>query len=453
MSRGDPRDAFEVNFDGLVGPTHNYAGLSPGNLASTAHRREVSSPKRAALEGLAKLKRLADLGVKQAVLPPQSRPDVGLLRRMGFVGSDAKVLAQASQDAPHLLAAAYSASSMWAANAATVSPSADCADRRVHFTPANLISTLHRSIEANITSHVLREIFPDESVFAHHDPLPATAALGDEGAANHMRLCKAFGEQGVEVFVYGTDHRGRPGMGPSIYPARQSRLASEAIARLHGLDVSRAVFLQQHPDAIDAGVFHNDVIALSHQNVLIYHEQAFAESDAAVEAVRRAFEMTCACELVGVEVKRAEVSLKDAVSSYLFNSQLVTLEDETMLLVCPGECEQCPATHRWIGRLVEADGNPIGSVQFVDLRQSMNNGGGPACLRLRVVLTGEELDRTLPNVLLTDSLYQRLVQWVETYHRDELSPGDLADPRLAEASHAAMSELGHILGLQEVRPM
>ena len=26
--------AYEVNFDGLVGPTHNYAGLSYGNVAS-----------------------------------------------------------------------------------------------------------------------------------------------------------------------------------------------------------------------------------------------------------------------------------------------------------------------------------------------------------------------------------------------------------------------------------
>ena len=41
----------EINFDGLVGPSHNYAGLSIGNLASTRNAGQLSQPRRAALEG------------------------------------------------------------------------------------------------------------------------------------------------------------------------------------------------------------------------------------------------------------------------------------------------------------------------------------------------------------------------------------------------------------------
>ncbi len=52
----------EINFDGIVGPSHNYAGLSLGNLASARNAGAVSRPRDAALQGLAK-----DLGVSQQV--------------------------------------------------------------------------------------------------------------------------------------------------------------------------------------------------------------------------------------------------------------------------------------------------------------------------------------------------------------------------------------------------
>ncbi|MFI5381031.1 MAG: N-succinylarginine dihydrolase, partial [Tepidisphaerales bacterium] len=161
----------EVNFDGIVGPTHNYAGLAWGNLASQEHGGSVSNPRAAALEGLAKMKLLADLGLKQAVLPPQERPDLEALRRLGFSGSDGQILERVHTADPILLAACSSASSMWAANAATVSPSADTADQRVHFTPANLVSQLHRSLEAQPTSIILKRIFQDDGCFVHHPPL------------------------------------------------------------------------------------------------------------------------------------------------------------------------------------------------------------------------------------------------------------------------------------------
>ena len=51
--------AREFNFDGLVGPSHNYAGLSFGNVASFSNVKSASNPKQAALQGLAKMRALA----------------------------------------------------------------------------------------------------------------------------------------------------------------------------------------------------------------------------------------------------------------------------------------------------------------------------------------------------------------------------------------------------------
>ena len=267
--------ASETNFDGIPGPTHNYAGLSFGNLASQAHTNRPSNPKQSALQGLAKMKFLADLGLSQAVLPPQERPDVFALRRLGFGGSDAKVLESAGRH-PTLLAACGSASAMWAANAATVSPSADTADHRVHFTPANLATQFHRSLESPTTAAVLKVIFKDESAFAHHDPLPASPHFADEGAANHTRLCRAHDQAGLEIFVFGRRALGDQ-TAPARFPARQALEASESVARLHQLEPRNALFFQQNPMAIDAGAFHNDVVAVGNLNVLLYHASAFAD--------------------------------------------------------------------------------------------------------------------------------------------------------------------------------
>lgn len=436
--------AYEVNFDGIVGPTHNYAGLSYGNIASQKHRHAISNPKAAALEGLAKMKYLADLGVKQAVLPPQLRPHFATLRRAGFEGSDAEVLRQAHREDPRLLAACYSASSMWAANAATVSPSADAHDRRVHFTPANLATQFHRSIEAPATAALLTEIFADEAVFAHHEPLPAGNYFADEGAANHTRLCGAYDSAGIEIFVYGRAASGGPA--PVNFPARQSREASASIARLHRLDPSRTVFIQQSPAAIDAGVFHNDVVAVGNQNVLFYHASAFADADWAIDEIRRKFEASCGGRLFLIEVTQEQVPLAEAVETYLFNSQIVTLPDGTMALIAPIECDRNPRTTAYVKQLI-GSGTPIRSAHFLDVRQSMNNGGGPACLRLRVALREAELSRVHSGVLLTDALYGSLVAWVERNYRDSLVPDDLADPKLAQESRQAMEELSQILGI------
>ncbi|HZL35257.1 MAG TPA: N-succinylarginine dihydrolase [Tepidisphaeraceae bacterium] len=443
--------AQEFNFDGIVGPTHNYAGLSVGNLASQIHRGAVSNPRAAALEGLAKMHALAKLGVGQAVLPPLERPDLPALRRLGFSGSDANIVAQARARAPVLLASCYSASSMWVANAATVSPGADTADGRVHFTPANLVTQFHRSLEPPATARVLRAIFRGERVFAHHAPLPAAAHFGDEGAANHMRLCQTGGSPGIEIFAYGRCAFDSAPNGPKIYPARQTRAASQAVARLHELDPSRTLFVRQNPAAIDAGAFHNDVVAVANENVLFFHAQAFADSAQAVGDLRATFTRCCGDEPVLIEVTQDEVPLADAVRSYLFNSQLVTLPQGGMALVCPMQCREIASSRAFLERLGQA-GTPIKAVHFVEVRQSMNNGGGPACLRLRVALTEEQRAGVLPGVFLTDALYDALTAWVNRHYRDRLHPDDLADPKLIEESRAALEELTRILGIGNIYP-
>ena len=439
--------AYEVNFDGIVGPTHNYAGLSYGNLASQKFKLSVSNPREAALQGLAKMKFLSDLGVKQAVLPPQLRPDLGTLRRAGFGGSDADVIAAAYREDPRLLAACYSASSMWAANAATVAPSSDARDGRVHFTPANLVTQFHRSIEPDATAAILKAIFRETTRFAHHAPLPATPYFGDEGAANHTRLCGDYGSGGIEIFAYGRS--ASASALPARFPARQTLEASRAIARLHQLDAERTIFVQQNPAAIDAGVFHNDLVAVGNQNVLLYHESAFAEPDAAMEEIRRKFDAVCEQPLHLIRATEAQVPLADVVQTYLFNSQLVTLPDGTMSLIAPVECRRHPRASQFLEQLLRS-GTPIRSVHYLDVRQSMQNGGGPACLRLRVVLTEQELAAMHSGVLLTDALHASLTAWVQRHYRDRISHEDLADPALAEEGRAAQTELWGLLGLNDL---
>lgn len=435
-----PRGPWEAQFDGLVGPTHNYAGLSWGNVASQRHGGSRSSPLAALLQGLDKMAEVAALGVPQGVLPPQERPDVGALRALGFEGTDAQVLERAFREDRVLLAAACSASSMWAANAATVAPSADAADGRVHFTPANLQSTLHRSLEPPGTSRALRRIFRGER-FAHHAPLPVSAALGDEGAANHNRLLDAEG-RGVHLFVYGW-RATAPGLRPRRFPARQSREASEAVARLHRLVPERTLFAQQHPEAIDAGVFHNDVAAVTHGALLLAHERAFLDTEGLLERLRGA----CGEALRVVLVTERELPLPAAVQSYLFNSQLVTAGDGRVVLLAPAECEEHPAASALLTRLREDASIPIDEVRVIDVRESMRNGGGPACLRLRVPLTEAERADVLPSAWIDAQRLEQLRAWGRRHYRDRLDPEDLRDPALLEESRRALDELTGLLGL------
>jgi len=431
--------AIEANADGLIGPTHSYAGLSPGNLASSLNKGEASSPRAAVLQGLDKMKRLADLGLPQFVLPPHERPNVRFLRSLGFSGSDAQVLERAWKDAPSFAAAACSASPMWAANAATVTPSADSHDGRVHFTPANLVTNLHRSLEHRQTKRALDALFPDQTRFAVHDALPSVAHLADEGAANHVRLCADHGREGVNLMVWGREAF-EAWDGP--FPARQTREACDAIMRRHG--ASGTVLARQGRAAIAGGTFHNDVVCVGALDTLFFHELAFedtAATKAAITAAAKGFEPKF------VEVSAADLPLGDAISSYLFNSMLIRVPGEDRLtLVCPTETLDNPRSHA-VAEQIAASNGPIGRVKYVDVRQSMANGGGPACLRLRVVLTDEELAATNPAMRMNDELHARLTVWALRWYREALRPADLADPSLITESHGALDELTSILNL------
>jgi succinylarginine dihydrolase len=436
-----------VNFDGIPGPTHNYAGLAIGNVAAEKNARLASNPREAALQGLAKARALSSRGYVQAVLPPHERPHVAALRALGFSGTDVEVVGRAARAAPQLLAACSSAAAMWVANAATVSPSADTADSRVHMTPANLCSHFHRSLEAPTSTRVLRAIFADERHFVVHEPLPAAMQFGDEGAANFVRLAHEPERPGVELFVYGRIAYDASAPAPRRYPARQTREASLAIARRHGLDAARVLYAQQNPIAIDAGVFHNDVIAVGYGNVLFCHRDGWLDQDKMLDELSKRI----GSSFTPIVVSESEVSLDDAVATYLFNSQLLPRAHGGLLLVAPRECRENPSVAAYLDALVANDG-PIAEVLTFDLRQSMRNGGGPACLRLAIPLTDAERQAIGAHVFLDDALADALERWIRAHYRDRLAPEDLADPLLIDETRRSLDELTQMLRLPSVYP-
>ncbi|MFI4962423.1 MAG: N-succinylarginine dihydrolase [Legionellales bacterium] len=441
----------ELNCDGLVGSTHHYTGLSWGNIASTINAFTPSNPQAAARQGLQKMRLLHNLGLQQAIIPPQQRPNLQLLHQMGFRGSPTQQINKVAQSDPQLLSACYSASSMWTANAATVSPSTDTQDAKVHFTTANLESHIHRSQEAEFTKKILERLFENPQYFHHHNPLPSSNSTGDEGAANHIRLCLEQGDPGVHLFVYGREGlwRGAAVQTPHTYPARQTKEASEAIARNHLLNPEHTVFACQNPDVIDQGVFHNDVICLSNESVFIVHEKAFCDQKKVLDALRR----KSSHPITLLELSEEVISIHDAVNTYLFNSQLITLPNTNqMLLLAPIECQEHQAVKAYIDTLIQDSGNPIQSVHYMDLKQSMRNGGGPACLRLRIPLKEMELQAMHQGVIMDNPLLDSLDDWLVRHYRTELRPQDLADPQLINESLEALDELTQILKLGSFYP-
>ncbi len=411
----------EINFDGIVGPSHNYAGLSLGNIASASHAGDPSYPRAAALQGVAKMRgNLARLGV-QGFLLPLPRPNRALQAALALDGTEP----------PQLRAAPWSASSMWTANAATVSPAPDTADRRCHLTPANLVTMLHRAQEWPDTKRQLEVAFGDTKHFAIHDAVPPS--FGDEGAANHMRLCENHDTPGVEVFVYGCTG-GR-------FPARQHEQASRLVARTHGLDPARTVFIEQNPEAIAAGAFHNDVVAVANGRVLFTHDMAFANQQGTYAEIRAAFP-----GLEIVEVPSSAVSLAEAIRTYLFNAQLLTLPDGSMALIVPEECRESTAVWGWIEAMLAGAG-PIRQVIPVNVRQSMANGGGPACLRLRVVCDPATVD---PRFLLSEAKADLIARTISDYWPEQIDPSDLGTDTLATSVIAARLALLEALDLAEL---
>lgn len=413
--------AVEINFDGIVGPSHNYAGLSLGNLASASHGGDTSYPRAAALQGLAKMRHNMALGLTQGFFLPLPRPNGAFLAAIGADGTEDR----------RLLAAAWSASSMWTANAATVSPATDTADGRCHLTVANLVTMPHRSQEWPDTLRQLELAFGNAQAFAVHGPVPP--CFGDEGAANHMRMSARHDAPGIEIFVYGKSG--------GAFPARQHEQAGRVVARQHGLDATRTLFVEQNPEAIAAGAFHNDVVAVANERVLFTHELAFADPEGTYAAIRAALP-----EAEIVIVPAAAVSLADAIQSYLFNAQLLTLPTGEMALVIPLEAWEHPRVRAWLDGMLASNG-PIRRVLPVDVRQSMANGGGPACLRLRVVADPSSVD---PRFLLDPDKATRIETIIAAYWPESVSPAEIGTEALAETVNAARRALLESLDLSEL---
>lgn len=404
----------EVQIDTLVGPTHYYGGLSYGNVASMTSRMQPSNPKLAALQGLEKMKLVHDLGVVQLILPPHHRPAIETLKNAGFTGSEQQILEQAYRDAPQLFIQCSSQSAMWTANAATVSSSADTKDGKVHLSVANLLSNLHRSLEVPTTLAYLKKIFNDGRYFVVHDPLPSALEFADEGAANHTRFTT-----GLNLFVYGKSQES------TKYPARQTLLAQEAIARRHGLN--NTIFLQQNPKVIDQGVFHNDVIAVGHEDLYFYHEEAYT-------TFKELPDINHVC------IKTKDLSVEEAVKTYLFNSQLLTLPDGTHIIICPSEVQEHPRARKIIEERL-----PQYKAYYLPLNQSMKNGGGPACLRLRLPLTDKELTTVAPTAFFTQPTYTKLKTIIEQHYPETYTPEKLLDKDFRKSCHDAVTKIQQVL--------
>lgn len=432
----------DLCIDALVGPTHGYSGLAEGNTASRRNAGRISRPRDAALQCLDKAWAVARAGVPQLVLPPRPRPNVELLRRIGFSGPIAATLRELAGE-PELLRSVYSAASMWMANAATVVSSRDSADSRCHVVPANQLANTHRSTEAEWNGRLLRLALPGER-FVHHDPLPSVSAFADEGAANHMVVRGSDGGRGVHVFVHGRDGFGDERTGR--HRPRHTRLASAALARLAGLDPAITLHERQEPAAIEAGVFHNDVIAVAHDDFVLCHERAFASPGFPAR-------LTARCGAAGFTprvfvVREEELPLEEAVRTYLFNSQIVTGAGSKVVLLAPAEVERCPRARAVAESWLADAGGPIDSVRYVEVSESMGNGGGPACLRLRVPVSREEAESVDPRFRLTAALHARLADWIRRHYRETLSGDDLLDPRLVTEVREALDEVAGIFGVE-----
>jgi succinylarginine dihydrolase len=430
----------EINFDGLIGPTHNYAGLSQGNLASQKHLNQTSNPKAAALQGLDKMRLIMDQGIPQGFFLPHERPHLKTLRAIGFGGTDEEVINQAAKKNPALLKNVYSASSMWSANAATFSPSIDSNDQKIHITPANLNSMFHRSIEHEFTKTQLELMFG--GVAKVHEPIKNISGYGDEGAANHLRVSAQHLMPGFQIFVYGSSafevHQG--------IIARQAEEISQAVSIQHQLDPDRVLFLKQNEQAIHSGSFHNDIVSLANEEVFIFHQEAFADR---VELERILHQLKGHVKgFHPIEILSKDISLDDLVSSYLLNSQLITVKNNEMMMLLPAEVQNHGNCMKWLEEIKSS--SPIKRFEFVDIHQSMMNGGGPACLRFKAVVNSDEQDKINKKFLLSPEKLINLRALVTKHYRDRINPDNLLDIKLMEESYLFLDELTQLLGIGSI---
>ena len=434
----------EINFDGLIGPTHNYSGLSDGNIASKKNFFSVSNPKEAALQGLKKAKILINAGLNQGLFLPHERPFISGLKKLGFSGDNETILKSAYEYSKVLLSNFSSASSMWAANAATISPSPDTKDGKVHITPANLNTMFHRSLESDFTYTQCKLIFSD-TCFVVHKPALSISGYGDEGAANHLRISKTHEDKGFEIFVFGESGFKEEAFAEyqkTSFIKRQALEVSKSVALSHKLDRNNVFYLQQHPRAIDKGSFHNDIVSLSNENIFIAHEKAFLNRDV-LNHVLKHLELEVE-NFNYIEIPDKEIPLDDIISSYLLNSQLFTNGEGEMQLILPAEVQNYENCMQWLDKLKQT--SDVKLFDFVNIKQSMMNGGGPACLRLKVILNEDEIKKVNKNFILNNKRLELIEDLIEREYRDELYPDDLKDPSLLDESRRVLDELTQIFG-------
>ena len=430
--------------DGLVGPTHYYGGLSFGNRASMSSRSRISSPKQAALQGLLKMKMIMDMGGKQAILPPHARPDLQFLHECGYKGHKKKVLNDVIKSSPSLLLSAFSSSFMWVANIGVLSPSFSTGDGKVHITPANLGATVHRHIEPQFSAKLLKMLFKEGHKFVHHDPV--VKCFSDEGAANRVMLSGNDNSSIVTLFVYGRSEFSPLVDYPKFYPARQTKEAIEVNIRNHQLNDHNVMIVQQSPQAIDAGVFHNDVISFGSKKLFICHDEAFVHQNIFLPKLLEKFQKVTNEELHILQVSKDCLTLDEVVDSYFFNSQFVETVDGRLHLLLPERCKKYEKIELFCKYLVDKL-KVVDSCQYVSLDQSMGNGGGPACLRIQINLTKDEHEAVDQRFILTPDLYMKLENWINTYYRDELHMEDFQDHRFVDEVFGALDKLTGLLGL------
>jgi succinylarginine dihydrolase len=424
----------EFNIDGLIGPTHHFGGLGVGNVASETNRNKIAHPKAAALEGLSKMRKLHELGIPQFYLPPPVRPNCRWMEAMGFRTNDPSDWRHCASQFPSLFSSSLSSSFMWMANAATCSSSVDTIDGLGRIVIANLAASLHRGQE-NLERHAqLRRLFQHVSTIEVIEALPSLVPLRDEGAANGMRFWNPTNHQGIYVFAFGernsnttqTATPAKESVHPHVYPSRQTSLASQLVARSLRIRDSRSLFVQQHPKAIDAGVFHNDVIATSHENFLFVHESAYVDQCNQLDRISETFRNQCGGKLGILVVTEEELSLSEAVSTYLFNSQIVTRSDGSWCMLCPIECLNSPAAVQVLRR-VQHQESRLGAIEFVSLKESMANGGGPACLRLRAYASDADIERIPFGARIHDDSLAFLERVITSEYPDSVHLDDFLD--------------------------
>ncbi|HYQ17449.1 MAG TPA: N-succinylarginine dihydrolase, partial [Polyangiaceae bacterium] len=187
------------------------------------------------------------------------------------------------------------------------------------------------------------------------------------------------------------------------------------------------------------------VLAVGNGSLLLLHERAFVDTAALLDELRARL----GADFRAIVGSEAELPLKDAVAAYPFNSQLLTLPSGQMHIVAPLEAHNNAAARRFLERAL-AECSLISGIDYLDVNGSMKNGGGPACLRLRVPLDAAQLDHVLPSVSFDEQLEQKLTSIVERRYRDRLSLADIADPQLVREAHTALDELTQALGLGSV---